>query len=59
MEAKRIFIGIDFSKSYFDVAIHQGNHGVFSNEEDGYQALFSWLSEELGGSITRGCPFLW
>lgn len=57
MEAKRIFIGIDFSKSYFDVAIHQGNHGVFSNEEDGYQALFSWLSEELGEVLPEDVLF--
>jgi transposase len=49
---KKLFIGIDFSKSKFDVSVIEGidqsdaAHASFENSETGYKAFLKWVAKE-------------
>ena len=58
---KKLFIGIDFSKSTFDVSVleHIGTndvlHRAFENDVTGYKSLLKWLSKQ---SKIKRCHWL-
>ena len=46
MEEKNVFIGIDFSKKTFDVAVMDGKCRRFPNSEAGCDELRGWLGQD-------------
>lgn len=57
MEVRKIFVGIDFSSSRFDAAVHGGRHSVFSNDDAGYSGLLEWLALECPGTCEEDILF--
>ena len=56
MEEKNVFIGIDFSKKTFDVAVMDGKCRRFPNSEAGCDELLGWLGQDLGEGLSN-CLF--
>ena len=56
MEEKNVFIGIDFSKKTFDVAVMDGKCRRLPNSEAGCDELLGWLGQDLGEGLSN-CLF--
>ena len=56
MEEKNVFIGVDFSKKTFDVAVMDGKCRRFPNSEAGCNELLDWLGQDFGEELS-GCLF--
>lgn len=63
---KRIFIGIDFAKEKFDVAVIEAtgleecgarHFGAFSNDSKGYRQFMKWIDGQCGTSIPEELLF--
>ena len=54
----KLFIGIDMSKSSFDVYFRNyGSHAVFPNNREGFDALIEWVVEKSGGPVSEETLF--
>lgn len=64
MQKYSIFVGIDLSKKWFDVALCVGGnlnkmpHAQFGNHGQGYHKLLNWLTKQLGPKqLQQQCLF--